>query len=353
MRRRLSCLVALAASLAAAAPAAAQDGEVVTHLDRATPIAAYGDVLAYSVLDPQSGQFRLTIRTGGVATPALVAPRAVPFDVDLGPTTTGGVAAVYSRCAREVLGGGASSADTLYGRGQGCDLYRFDLPAGPERRLDQASSPTASEFWPTIWRDRIAFARTYDNKRNYPYVYTRPAEGGGASVRLPGGARGECQRGRNGRQVCSPQTLSRPAALDLYGKRLAFTWKFSGFAEGLDTEIRLDTIGDGHTRVAAQSGGGLTSAQLGWPAFEDGRLYFDQECSGDPSGCNGRARLSRYRISTGELDRTPAPAAVLSHDRAGATDFLLVDDQPGSACLGDPEVPGGTCELRALQPAFG
>ena len=352
MRRAL--LLTLAATLAAgAAPAAAQEGEVIVRLDRATPIAAYGGVLAWSQRDAQTDAFKLMLWRDGVVAPAPVVPRAVPFDADLGPTTTGGVAAVYSRCTQE-LAGGAPSADMLYGRARGCDLYRLDLDTGVERRLDQASSPNASEFWPTIWRDRIAFARTYDDKRSYPYLYTRPAEGPGTSVRLPGGPRGECRRNPDtGRQVCSPQTLSRPAALDLYGKRLAFTWKFSGFAEGLDTEIRMDTIGDGHVRVAAQNGGGLTSAQLGWPAFADGRLYFDQECSGDPSGSNGRARLSRYRISTGELDRTPAPAAVLSHDRAGATEYLLVDGQPGSECMGDPAVPGGTCELRALQPAFG
>ena len=350
MRRAL--LLTLAALLGAATPAAAQDGEVVAHLDRATPIAAYGDVLAYSVRDPQSGLFRLTIRTGGVVNPAPVAPRALPFDVDLGPTTTGTVAAVYSRCAREVGPGGAS--DALYGRGRGCDLYRLDLATGTEQRLEQASSPTASEFWPTTWRDRIAFARTYDTKRSFPYLYTRPVDGPGRSVRLPGGPRGECGRDRRtSRRFCSTQTLSRPAALDLYGRRLAFTWKFSGFAEGLDTEIRMDTIGGGHVQVQRQDGGGLTSAQLGWPAFEGGRLFFDQECSGDPSGCNGRARLSRDRISTGEIDRVPAPAAVLSHDRAGGASYLLVDGQPGSACMGDPEVPGGTCELLALQPAFG
>ena len=176
-----------------------------------------------------------------------------------------------------------------------------------------------------------------------------------ARVRLPGGARGECQRDRRtGRLICSPQTLSRPAALDLYGRRLAFTWKFSGFAEGLDTEIRMDTIGGGHVRVAHQDGGGLTSAQLGWPAFEDGRLYFDQECSGDISGCNGRARLSRYRISTGELDRVAGPGRrAVARPGRGHRTTCSSTASPGSACMGDPEVPGGTCELRALQPAFG
>ncbi len=354
MRRAAACLAALGATLAAAPGAGAQDaGEVIARLDRATPIAAYGDVLAWSERDPASGGFRLVLRSGGVTRAASIAPRGVPFDVDLGPTARGTVSAVYSRCEREVPDGGGS-ADALYGRGRGCELYRLDLDTGLERRLGHAGSRTASEFWPTIWRDRIAFARTYERKPDFPYLYTRPAEGPGRSVRLPGGARGECRRdGRTGRRVCSIQTLSRPAALDLYGRRLAFTWRFSGFAEGLDTEIRLDTIGAGHVRVAAQSGGGLTSAQLGWPAFEAGRLYFDQECSGDLSGCNGRARLSRYRISTGELDRVRAPAAVLSHDRDRGTHYLLVDTAPGTACMGDPEVPGGTCELRALRPEFG
>jgi len=311
-------------------------------------------VLAWSARDPQADAFRLVVRSGGVVSPAPVAPRAEPFDVDLGPTATGTIAAVYSRCTREVADGGAS-ADALYGRGRGCDLYRLDLDTGRERRLDQASSPTASEFWPTLWRDRIAFARTYDAKRDFPYLYTRPAHGPGRSLRLPGGQRRECQRDRRtGRTECSIGTLSRPSALDLYGRRLGFTWTFSGFGEGLDTEIRLDTIGGRHLRVAAQSGGGaLTSADLGWPAFEEGRLHFDQECSGDLSGCNRRNRLSRYRISTGDIDRAAAPAATLSHDRAAGTTYLLVDTAPGTACQGDPAVPGGTCELRALQPVFG
>jgi hypothetical protein len=347
MRRALLLAAVLVPS---AAPAHAQSG-VVTRVDRETAIAAYGGVLAWSQRDAQTELFRLMVRRDGVTAPAPVGPRSVAFDVDVGPTATGSVAAVYSRCEAEVEGGGA---DALYGRGRGCDLYRFDIDTGLERRLDDASSPTASEFWPTIWRDRIAFARTYDNKRDFPYLYTRPAEGAGRSVRLPGGARGECERnGNTGRRVCSLQTLSRPAALDLYGRRLAFTWKFSGFAEGLDTEIRMDTIGGGHVRVAQQNGGGLTSAQLGWPAFEAGRLYFDQECSGDLSGCNRRASLGRFRISTGELDRVPAPAAVRSHDRDRGTHFLLVDTASGTACRGDPDVPGGTCELRELRPAFG
>jgi hypothetical protein len=340
----------VAACLLAPAGAAAQE-PVVATLDRETAIAAHRGVLAFSQRDPASDRFRLMLRSGGVTTPAAIAPRAVPFDVDLGPTATGSIAAVYSRCAREV---GGSSAEPLYGRGRDCDLYRYDLDTGVERRLADASSPAGNEFWPTIWRDRIAFARTYDTKPDYPYLYTRPAEGGGRSQRLPGGQRKECFRDRRtGRLQCSDDTLSRPIALDLYGRRLGFAWAFSGLAEGLDTEIRIDTVGGGHERVAAQNGGGLTSVRLGWPAFAAGRLYFSQECSGDPSGCNGRFGLRRYRYTTGDLDRAPGPRAIISHERDGATTYVLVDTASGTSCQGDPAVPGGTCELRALQPVFG
>jgi hypothetical protein len=343
MRRALLAAAVLASS---ASPAVAQDDGVVVRLDRETPIAAHRGVLAWSERDGRSEGFRLVIRRDGVTTPAPVAPRSMPFDVDLGPTASGGIGAVYSRCTREVGSGGG--ADVLYGRGRGCDVFLLDLDSGGERRIAGASARGSNEFWPTLWRERIAFARTYDRKPDFPYLYARRVEGGGRSVRLPGGARGECADGR-----CSPQTLSRPAALDLYGRRLGFTWKYAGFAEGLDTEIRMDTIDGGHVRVAHQDGGGLTSAQLGWPAFEAGRLYFDQECSGDLSGCNGRARLSRYRISTSELDRVRAPAAVIAHDRDRGTHLLLVDTASGTVCRGDPDVPGGTCELRAVRPAFG
>ena len=39
--------------------------------------------------------------------------------------------------------------------------------------------------------------------------------------------------------------------------------------------------------------------------------------------------------------------------RDGGTTWLLVDTQPGTDCVGDPAVRGGTCVLRDVQPAFG
>jgi hypothetical protein len=334
-------LAALLAGLLVAAPAAAQD---VVKLDRSTPIAAYGGRLLWSAFDPATQTYGLFTSAGGVTSPVPVARRSVPFDADLGPGPSGGVVAVYSRCATEVAPSG-SFGPSLYGKGRGCDLYLFDFATGHETKLVNASAPDASEFWPTIWKRTLAFARTYDDKRDFPYIYTRPLSGSAKSTRMPGGPRSGCAK-------CDDR-LSRPIALDLYGKRLAFAWQYVGTGEGLDTDIRVDTIGGGHVRVAHQNGGGLTQVEPGWPAFESGRLYWSIACFGDPGGCPGRFGLRRYRISTGGVESAPGPASVLSHDRDQGTTWILDDAQPGAVCMGDPPVAGGTCTFTGSQPVFG
>jgi hypothetical protein len=356
MKRLAAACLAVAAVVGPAAVASAQAPAPTTiaTVDRPTPVAAFGGRVAWSAFDPASGTYALVSRAGGVTQPVPVPPRRVPFDVDLGPGPDGGVVAVYSRCDRDPPAGG-SIAPPLYNRGVGCDIFRFDFATGAETRVADASSPTASEFFPTIWRDRIAFARTYDDKRAFPYLYARSLGSRAPSLRLPGGQRNACVRNRTtGRTSCSPNTLSRPMALDLWGRRLAFAWTFAGFGEGLDTEIRLDTIGADHRVVAHQSGGGLTQVQLGWPGFESGRVYWVAGCFGDPGGCPGRVALRRYRITTGEVESAPAPAqAMVAHDRDAGTSYVLFDRAPGTDCTGDPTVPGGTCVLQPLAPAFG
>ncbi|HEU4977352.1 MAG TPA: hypothetical protein VFT42_00505 [Solirubrobacteraceae bacterium] len=344
--RRFALPLLLAASLLAPAAARAETGDIA-KLDRNTPIAAYGGRLLWSAYVDATKQYVLTTRANGITSVVPVAPRSVPFDADLGPDAQGHVVAVYSRCTREITPSG-SFAPSLYNRGKGCDLYEYDFTTARETKLAGANAPAASEFWPTIWKGTLAFGRTYDRKPDYPYIYTRPVTGAARSARQPGGARNQCSRGQ-----CSNPTLSRPEDLDLYGRRLGFTWRYSGVGEGLSTDIRMDTIGGGHTRVAHQGGGGLTQVELGWPAFEAGRLEFSRGCFGDPGGCPGRFGLSSYRISTRQTQTAPTGTeAILSHDRDGGVTYLLIDTQPGTDCMGDPAVPGGTCVLRGVQPAF-
>lgn len=342
-------LVTLAILLATTGVSTAA-AQTVVRLDRPAPIDAYGGWLAWSERDV-TGTFRLKLRdpVGNVTTPP-VAGRATSFDVDLGPGPAGGVVAAYSRCAEEVgSSGGFLPAD--YDEGRGCDAYLYDLAAVTERKLDGLSVDQADETWPTVWRDRVGFVRSYDRKPDLPYLYVRPLAGG-RSERMPGGSRNQCWRNNQGRLHCTDRRVSRPYALDLYGRRLAFGWTYAGNREGLDTMIRMDTIGGGHGKIAFQGGGGLTGRAMGWPSVDNGRIYFSNACYADTSGCVGEPELHRYRISTRGMESAQGPKAILGHARDRGTTFLLVDEAPGTGCQGDPAVPGGTCFLRAVPAQY-
>ncbi len=306
------------------------------RIDRTTPIAAYGGRVAWSTYDAQTKKYALTTSIGGVTSAVLVAPRPVPFDVDLGPRSNGAVAATYSRCQVD-----APPAERV----KGCDVYLYDFSTRRETRVVNASASDANESWPSVWRDKLAFAREYDNKPGLGYLYSRAIASGRASARMPGGARSRCEH-------CTPLPGSHAAELDLYGSRLGFAWTYLANGEGLDSEIRLDTVGAGHARVAHQGGGGLTQVQLGWPAFAAGKLYWSMSCFGDPGGCPGRYGLRRLRYSTGDVQSAPGPPDPLSHERDGDLTYLLTDGQDGSGCQGDPPVPGGTCTLSSSAPHF-
>lgn len=339
--------VSLLAVLVVAAPATAQD---VARLDRPSPISAHDGWLAWSTRGAD-GLFALTLRDpGGAVTTPPIAPRGTSFDVDLGPGPGGGLVATYSRCRVEV-GTAGSYLPADYDEGRGCDAYLLEIATGAERRLSGLSTAGADETWPTVWRDKVAFVRSYDRRPTLPYIYARPLAGG-RSERQPGGTRQVCTR--SGRRVsCTDRRVSRPYALDLYGRRLAFGWTYAGRSEGLDTELRLDTLGGGHARIAYQRGGGLTGRALGWPAFESGRVYFSTACYADTSGCVRQPELERYRISRRTTEGADADKAILSHERDSGVNWLLIDEASGTDCQGDPAVPGGTCVLRGVRPQFG
>src|SRR4051812_43163644 len=86
-RRRL-LLAALTLTALAPATASAQGsagGAVLARVDRPTPIAAYSGRVVWSQRVPGTETFQLISAFNGVTSAVPIAPRAVPFDVDLGP----------------------------------------------------------------------------------------------------------------------------------------------------------------------------------------------------------------------------------------------------------------------------
>ena len=346
--RRLLCLAAACAPALLPSPAAAQDDDVLARVDRPTPVAAYGGRVAWSVRDPATDRFTLVSQTsGGTPAPLPVAPRGVPFDVDLGPGPDGGVTAVYSRCRTE------PPNFVQMVRGRGCDVYAFDFAAGTERRVAAVSSPSASEAWPTHPPRSGSPSRASTTTSATTRTSTStPASG---SDRMPGGQRNTCSRGR-----CTDNRRSEPFELELYGRRLAFSWRYTDFAEGFAYDLRLDDVQASRRRPAPRRPRGRRRAELG-PA----RL----------AGLRGRPPVLVAVVlrRPGRLHRPPRAlplalhrrhrpgprirraASSGAHDRDGGATYLVRDTfgGGGTECRGDPDVPGGTCEVVRAVPAFG
>jgi hypothetical protein len=217
-----ACDVAVSATAAGTDP----DRELA-RADRPTPASWFRGWVAFSAYDASLPGYRLTLRSrdGDVRRPA-VPPRAVPFDVDLGPGPGGRLTAVYSRCRVEPRiepGGGF----TVPATGRGCDVYRYDTRTGREAKVTGAGLPGVSEFLPAIDRSRIAFARRRGH--GAAALYVAPLAGG-RLTRMSGGPRG------------ADDDLG-PRALDLRGDRLAVVWDHRLGDGRLRSEVRLDVLG--------------------------------------------------------------------------------------------------------------
>jgi hypothetical protein len=111
-------------------------------------IATYAGWLAWSHRDPATGDYQLTVRTpAGQTAPAGVAERGLPFDVEIGPTSTGGVAAVYSRC-------------TDVTTNSGCRIVELPLGAAAPTETTLRPPGGGSLHSPAVYGKRLAFLRT-------------------------------------------------------------------------------------------------------------------------------------------------------------------------------------------------
>ena len=220
MRRYLP--VALVASSPWPAQAPAQRRRADRDRRPAHPVSALDGRIVWSDYDPAAKRYFLTQRLNGVTSRLPVDPRSVPFDLDLGPDADGKPVAAYSRCRREPPPRnpprGAIAQLPEWRLGRGCDLYLYSFEQGREVLVRFASSHGASEFLPTVWTDRIAFARVYERRRGRAgrraFLYVRPN-----SLFTSQGRRGHTRRLPGG-----PRTGPGPTALDLATRRLAFGW---------------------------------------------------------------------------------------------------------------------------------
>ncbi len=261
---------------------------VTTQLDPAgSVVSAYGGWAAWTHAGAGPGNYTLMVRSpGGAITSAQVPSSNGPFDVRLGPGTSG-VDAVYQRCSDPE-------------RELGCHIFELTLttPGAAEREL--AVPGGGSTFMPAIWRGRLAFLRANpgDGTHRPDSLYVMSIGGGSAkAVALPV-SRGASEIGGGRWPAGLTGTIT---SLAIGPSQLAYVTSnlVGSFGE---TTLWYEPIG-GHPELIDQEtsgAGNVCPAAFLSPVISGVWLYaYLHAC--DPSANPGLDRLTRYR--RGEAQR--------------------------------------------------
>ena len=203
-----------------------------------------------------------------------------------------------------------------------------------------ASSAGASEFLPSVWRDRIAFARVYERRRGRAgkraHLYVRSLGRGGINRSLPAGPRSR-------RRACAfppPRSCRRviepgPTAIDLAQRHIAFAWDSTDVS--VVSEVYFERIRAGrivrHLVARGSSGDMTTREYLVAHIDAQGRAAWILSMHGNLT----LAEVGRYTIRTGK--RQVAQLQPLAGDpvirtvarrRRGRLDRLLPRFRPGA-----------------------
>ena len=358
MGRLFSIGFALAALMLPAATARAD--ETIASVAQPTPVSALDGRVVWSDYDVAQGVYYLTQNVNGLTARLPIRPRSVPFDVDLGPDTESRTVATYSRCRKEPPRRAPITVNILaihlyaWSKARGCDIYMFAFDTGTEIRVRYASTRGASEFLPTVWTDRIAFARVFERRRGRAgeraYLYVRPnslpeSNGPrGRSQRVPAGARARGRVCIGSPRRCRVIVEPGPTALDLRTRRLAFGWD-SNYEPTSAAYIDTLHVGrrTGRRRIDLVSSGDIQASELLAPQFDqDGHLVWFASFYGDDTA----SFVRRYRVVARNRDQaridTQAGEALIGSVLGGAIDdsaflYLTSGLNPADPCT--PQAP--------------
>jgi len=309
--RTIITALTTAATLGLAGPAAAQT--VLSEQPRPFSVDATPGVIVFSQYQEDLDAYNLVAREDGVERTLNVEPSPVPFDVDVGTSSTGKLVAVYSRSVSD----------------EEVDLFRYSFASDSETRLTSLSIEGAVERDPSVHRGQIAFVRA-------------TSEGS----RLMVG-----NTGKNGK----PRTLvTRTGAVgpirdpDLSTLRVAYT------TVGQDGDRRFQAMhvrnlrGGKDRTVKVVASGQLSFAALTGASFSHtGKaLYFAATNVGAGSG----NRYHRWSATRGLRETRGTSQAVNTAWAGGSLGMLVVrNPAPDGTCSPNTTMQG-TCDLIATGP---
>ncbi len=277
-------LLATAVAAALLAPGAAVADTSIGPLSAATPVRAWAGIAVLSMLDTTTGTYRLATQTGTAPPQALpgIAPAAQPFDADIGAGPGGAATIVFARCQTPTH----------------CRLSRTTPAGGTETPITGSAATDGWESAPTVWGNRLAFARRYATGSER--VYIRPLDAGRRvrSVRLPGVPARECDEIARCRAIDDGTVRE----LELRGTTLAENVHFGLSSVGIcgEGQMRLVDVTHRTSRRLTSAICGLSGATLLGTSLTATHLLFVRICPGDPGACQNRNALA-YRY--GLVDR--------------------------------------------------
>jgi hypothetical protein len=209
---------------------------VLATLATTTMVGAAGGWAAWSEPAPGGGYALVARAPDGTTARPVIAPRGVPFDVDLGIDAAGRVVAANTRCSRAPLAAGGANPRAggglpQYTSGGECSIRLLDLVSGVERRVPRYG---ASEVLPSLAGRTLAAIAVPRG---------RPGRHGAAlTVRVLGGRPRRLWTGR--RAAAATGAAEGPTSIDTDGRRVTSAWRHANRRDGsFDSDVLVQGLG--------------------------------------------------------------------------------------------------------------
>jgi hypothetical protein len=211
---------------------------------------------------PATGRFELVdwTRTGGLRV-LPVGDRAVPFDADAGPGSTGDAVVAYSRCATDgKLAFVLPTVDFTGARGCRLEILDLDRAGARPRPLRLARSAGLSLTTPSVRGGAVAAVAAPAPGSTSARVLFWPRTTQ-APVRLRGGSPPKCPY-----NACTVAPRTGVDALDLGPRSVAFTWRLTvpPYGAGPGLELRVSSLRPGGAGRQVSAAQGYLSGACGF-----------------------------------------------------------------------------------------
>lgn len=299
-------------------------------LSASTPVREWAGTAVLSV--EQGSVFRLATQRAQSAPRVLPGIAASPqaFDADIGPGPDGSPVIVFARC-REA---------------RRCRLMQTTTSGRSEAPIAGSAGLHGFEYAPSVWGDRLVFARRLAN--GPVHVYERPLDGGGRSVMLPDPPAPQCPP-YAAKPYCAGVEGLEVDELDIRGRLVAETLALGiGRSQELcpSTEVRLVDVGTHRSRRISTTECGLGGETLIGASVTPGRVMWARICPGDPSGCGGNyTQLFSYGLRSQRVEHAAQSNLAVA---------FAAEEDGHSIEVAAPETEGeGNCEKESypgIQP---